>query len=312
MDSVKDILYCPKHPGAVAKWYCPECMGDRCEFCVTLYNTPAGPLASCKICGGQCAPLVDDRTDKPLVDETQPEARPNLLEQLPALLRYPVQGGGIYKLAAGAGILALAAFLGDVAYVHWFTSFIAAALIGGYLMRIIDGSCRAETTMPVWPNIDNWFDDLIVPLLKMFAVVILCFGPATIWYRFFGNDPIFWVLLLPGVAYFPLAAAAMSLFESLEEILPSRIIPSFRKIEDEYILTLIVLSVLALACNGFGTTVGTSWLVGTPLASIANFYVLSLGAHIIGWLYAAEASRLRWFETTPPRRKRQPDAPPAQ
>jgi len=311
MEPTKDIVYCPKHPGAIAQWYCPECMGDRCEFCVTLYNTPAGPLASCKICGGQCAPLVDDRTDRPVTPEEETEHRPTLLEQLPAMLRYPVRSGGALKLAAGAVILGLSTFLNQYPYANWIAGLITAALLGGYLMRIIDGSCRAEPAMPAWPSIDEWRDDLAAPLIKMFVVAILCFGPATIWYRIFGNhDPIFWGLLIVGFAYFPMAAVALTLFDSLEAVLPGRIIPAIRKIEDEYIMAVIILIVLELAREGFGGTIGSIAYIGWLIASFANFYVLALQAHIIGWLYATESARLHWFETTPPRRKWQSNPPP--
>ena len=102
---------CVNHPIATADWFCAGCMTNLCRECVSIYSAAGRPLASCKKCGMQCAPIVEPSADEVVAGVNTVEETKTFLERLPEIVRFPLSGFGVAGLIAGALLLGVATLL---------------------------------------------------------------------------------------------------------------------------------------------------------------------------------------------------------
>jgi hypothetical protein len=282
---------CVNHPGAAAEWFCPDCMASLCRQCVTLFPTPAGRTAACKKCGAKAASLMDDDPAGNPLHASQP-----LLEALPRMLAYPLRNFGWATVCVGGAILAVVDFLGSGYSVGVAFVVLVAGYLMSYTVAIIEDSTRGSDSMPEWPDVSNWWDGIMEPLIKLLVVAAVSFGPAAICFFVGGPKIVTQLLVVAGAIYYPMAILAVVLFESYSAALPGIVIPSIRSIADDYTIVGCTMVVILFIRETLLRWITVVPLAGPLLTGVGTVYFLFFQAHLIGSIYRLNAAQLGWFE----------------
>lgn len=232
----------------------------------------------------------------------------NLMVELPRLVRYPLRRGAWLQTLLAAVMIEVA-WLSTRYYLLAIVGVLFTAYLLAMLRKIIEESAAGEDRLVDWPDFASWVDDILLPLVRMGTVVLACFGPAWAWHVMRGrHDVVYVALMVIGLIYYPMAALAVTLFDSIKAMAPSVVLPAISKVRDDYAALCILLVILEVVREGIA-----GWLGGTILGlavSFAGAYALFLHGHLIGLLYRVGGARLGWFnllESTP---AANPAAPP--
>jgi predicted Zn finger-like uncharacterized protein len=226
--------------------------------------------------------------------EEDADTRP-FLQRIPDAFAYPIQGGGIILILVGTVCFS---------FLEFFASFsifgiVGIAFIGGYLcafmMKIVNSSADGKKDLPDWPDVSDFWDDIIVPLFQVIWTGIFCFTPAIIYGIFVHIDIVFWLLIGFGILYFPMALIAVALTNSVLSINPVLVIPSIIKVPVDYLVACIFLALLAVLENFSQLLVSIIPLLGMALKNLIALYFLIVEARILGLIYHANQEKLGWF-----------------
>jgi hypothetical protein len=296
--------FCKSHPRSVARFACPRCGHHFCELCVSTRQSDGRARTFCRACGTECAPL--GARPPAVVPHEQ-----GFAARLGGAFLYPFKGDGMILLGAGTAFYAIInaasffaqfAFLYGMAVILMLTAFATGYLIS-YLRRILISSATGEEQMPDWPDVSEFNDDIVAPLLQLLGTVAVCFLPAAAVWLFIGHDnpwagPARIAATLFGCACFPMAFLAVSMFDSVAALNPLLIFPSILRIPLQYLVTILLLAgVLAIRFAGeafIERLLPLPLLVRTAFGFV-GLYLLTVEMRILGLLYLANKDRLGWF-----------------
>ena len=299
-------INCKNHYQNVARFKCNKCNRYVCDLCVNTRGTTGGGLKFCKICGTECAPVIQHFT----------QLQTDFFSAFRQAFKYPFSGDGLALLIGGTlffGFLDAANYIsrhtvalgmrGSMRAVI-FTFILATGYLFSYLKNVIYSTAQGDRHPPDWPELTEWQADIVSPMFQFVMVTLLSFGPAIglqIWSE--GDYP--WLVgavALLGCFYFPMAFLAVAMFDSLVALNPLFVVGSILRAPREY-------AVAALVFTGI---VALRWLSGTffamllhiPLVPtlVADLFCLGLlivEARILGLLYLSQKQTLRWFEKRP-------------
>ena len=101
------------------------------------------------------------------------------------------------------------------------------------MFKIIVHSASGEEELPDWPDIVNFFGDLLKPFCYFILTIIISFLPAIIYYYNSKNtsftDPVFLLTTILGILYVPMGLIAVAMFNSLMVLSPHIILPSIKE-----------------------------------------------------------------------------------
>lgn len=232
------------------------------------------------------------------IRHTAPIEYKTFFQQLPSAFAYPFKSNGLILLICGTILFVLLDFVGR------FSTLLAILAFGYlflYMQRIVQYSAQGEAEMPGWPEISNWWDDILVPAFLLTATFLVSFGPAILMWIFLDVDPAMkWTLgislALFGCFYLPMALLAVSMYDSVFALNPLLIIPSMIRIPLEYLVACLMLGVV------LGVRLISLLLLDlipiplfpTVVGGFFSLYFLALEMRILGMMYHAKRDELNW------------------
>jgi len=286
------VPVCKNHPSAQAKWQCDRCRSYLCEECTQVRQFTADvELKLCRACGGTCRSVAPPG----------PEALPkSFFHRFIDVFAYPFRGHGKFLLLAYfliSMVLYAAGLLICAGFVIWAIYLVLNAYITAYMVKIISSSAGGEDEPPDWPDVMDAWDDIIRPCLSIVVPVLVIFIPAILYATTvapyaFSDEPVFWMLIVLGLLYLPMAWLTVVMFDTFLGVSPTLVIPSIAKVMGPYLV----------ACLMMGAVVVLFYLAGTiPLVfpfvnGTAALYLGMVFMRILGLIYYTNSKQLGWFE----------------
>jgi hypothetical protein len=118
-------------------------------------------------------------------------------------------------------------------------------IVTGYLFNfaksIITSTAEGRQDLPDWPDFSDWKDDILMPYLQLFALMLLCFGPAFIialWQPGSENATrIAWFAALGfGGLLAPMGMLALAIFDRIAALNPIALTWSILRVPLPYLL----------------------------------------------------------------------------
>ena len=299
---------CKYHPKSVARYLCPQCQLHYCELCVA--TRPGGERTGrfCRMCSGECVAM-----NVQLIVPVDRHA--NFFIALPSAFLFPFKGGGLVFLICGA------LFFGFLDFLDRYGGLFSIGLkvvYGGYLFsfmqKIIQTAAQGSEEPASWPDVTEFWQDIVQPFLQLLATGLVCFGPAVfvaVWLRvdlfafLFSPDAIdpvkgiaFLATLLAGAAYFPMAVLAVAMFDRVFALSPTVVIPAIVRVPLEYLTVLVIMAVIMgiKAASQYAATLLVIPFLPTFLASSLGIYFLIVQTRLLGLMYYARRDTLGWFK----------------
>jgi len=267
------------------------------------------------------------------IDPPPPEPPKPFLTLLGNAFAFPFTGKGTMMIIAGAGFLAVAGFMvriassvpGLIGLFVMACGFVLVLLIAGYLaaymLKVIGAVCGGDQEPPNWPDFGSYWDDILRPLLLVVGTAALSLAPCIIRYVIVARDvesvgrgaylwflvnlltaemaladPWFWVLLVLGLLYLPMALLAVALYDSFAGLSPLVVIPAIVRVAPAYSVACGLLLVASAARLCLWRLLSPIPLLGVLLDSTVTLYFLMCEMYILGILYLAYEKKLKWFE----------------
>jgi hypothetical protein len=297
---------CKYHPKSTARYLCPQCQLHFCELCVM--SRPGGERTNkfCRRCSTECVAL-----NVQIVVPTDHHA--NFFTSLPGAFVYPFKSKSLMFLICGTVFFALVNFLGT--YSIW----LRIVYIGytfAYLQRVIHTAAQGLDEAADWPEISEFWQDIIVPFFQTLGLFLVCFGPVialVIWADFAAsksaldplaillNDPVNLTLLIStgfgGAVYYPMALLALAMLDSVVSINPLVVIPAICRAPLEYLVVLIVTAFIFAVKIAQGFLADLIPIPALPELIIAGvgLYFLTLQGRMLGLMYYAKREKLGWI-----------------
>jgi hypothetical protein len=223
----------------------------------------------------------------------------SFFQRLPGSFTYPFSTNGILLLIGGTILYSV---LGFVSMFSVIVSVVATGYLFAYMQRIIAVSAQGEEELPDWPELSEWWADILRPFLLLLWTGLVCFGPVWALFQLRDRaDPLgaagVWTLLGVGGLYFPMALLATAATDNFLAVNPMVIIPSILRVLGPYLV----------ACGLLGLLVALRWagellaeLIPVPLLpallrEFVSLYLLCVEMRILGLLYHTHRERLGWF-----------------
>ena len=285
---------CKYHPQTLAHYRCPKCDRLLCELCVSTRPVNGDAKKFCRNCGAECEPA------SPVVVPVK-ESR-GFFASLPRAFVYPFQGSGGMLLVAGTGVFFL---LGNFPII----GLILTGYLFNYAKSVITTTANGREEPPDWPDFTDWKDDIVMPYIQMLALLILTLGPAYIIGILrpgtgFQAQVAFFAALSLGAFLAPMGMLALAMFDSLRALNPIALVWSIMRVPGPYIVAAASFEVVIVLNWVVDRVIGP--MVRVPIvpgviASFLSLYLLLVGMHMLGLLYASYREEFGWFRRLPAR-----------
>ena len=293
---------CRFHPKVAATWHCGTCNHFFCDVCVNARHVGDSVRHLCRKCGNDVAPVA--------IEYIEP-VQENFFTALSGAFRYPCQGDGLFLVGAGAvcftvvqGMLFIAQF---VPLIGGFFALLVGALMTGYLVsfmkEIIYSTGQGRNTLPDWPDLGNWTDDILPPVGQFIALALLTIGPAFVVMRIHpfetaaANYGVAAGWLLVGALLAPMGWLGMTMFGSLGALNPVTIVLSIARVPGPCLTATLLFDLVIAAYFTLSYLAGLAHLPLLLTAAVLGFselYAIAVAMRILGLLYRTEKDRLGW------------------
>lgn len=212
-------------------------------------------------------------------------------------LSYPFRGAGLFILILGtvaALLLQLASFvpiLGFLAIVLLFGYFTA------YYYQVLQHTATGSDAEPDWPDVSDFWDDLIRPLLQVIGVLIVANLPWALAIAFTGSpdSPISLVARIFGMFYFPMALLAVVVLGHLGGANPLLVIPSILRTFPGYAVVAAIAILLPFGIDLIiDATEETPW-IAWGVSTFLSLYLITTHARLLGLFYRRKEEALDWI-----------------
>ena len=288
---------CARHPGTPASLRCRKCQTLFCSACAKSLRVGLKNVPACPVCGGLCA-QVGESLNPP------PPRKTSFYTLLPGAFRFPFKENGPVILFIGAVGITLANWAFQIAVYAMIFGFTALLILTvasiGYLYSFMRGimvsAANGEETMPPWPDITGFWDDLVVPFFQFLAIWAVCLGPGI--FTMVQVSPILGSgVLLAGVFCLPMALLTVGLADSIGGLNPVIIFSSITKAPGAY-LTACAIFLAFLAARSASELILVHFplrMLPTFLLNLIGLYGLVVEMRIMGLFYFVYKKRLAWF-----------------
>jgi hypothetical protein len=219
--------------------------------------------------------------------------------RLPGALAYPFSLNGILVLVVGSVVYTGADFISRFSFL---ISAGATGYLFAYMQKIISSSAQGERELPDWPELGEWWGDILRPFFLLCWTCLCCFGPAWALYTFGdrGNPLVMggaMALLLGGGLYFPMALLVVGTTDNFLGLHPLVVVPSILRVIGPYLVVCLILAVLLGVRIGGGVLAISvrRWVWPAVVLEFVSLYLLCVEMRILGLLYYTNRERLNWF-----------------
>ncbi len=219
---------------------------------------------------------------------------------LPDVIKYPLSGGGLFMLGVGAVFVTVLLFFSSYAFLVGVIGYVfVGGYLASYLMKIVSHTADGEIDLPDWPDISDWWDDIISPMFEMILVTLTSYLPlvAYIVYGVSTRDlsPVAALaLLIIGTLYEPMALISMSIHRSARALNPVLLTPAILKVPKDYLIACSVLFLIFVLKWLFRYYVQIP-LLGPFIDNFIMLYLLVVEMRILGLIYYTNRTKLGWF-----------------
>ena len=295
---------CRNHSGVLATLICQQCGTLFCKSCVKTIHAGARDVHSCLICAGICVNLAQHR--KAVAKETA-----TFGSLLPTAFKYPLQQDGLVILLCGTILFTLLDFarlilLKVIAFLGLFlglaflipmvlTFVMSVGFLFAYMQNIISATSNGNDSPPGWPQISGFWDDVVVPCLRLITIFAVCVGPGIVMLPI--SIPLGVMLLLLGLFCVPMAFLTVSMADSVAGLNPLLIFSSISKVPGPYLLACaLFLAIIGLEtfCESF-FRLAPIFIVPAVVGKFVSLYGLTVEMRILGLLYYTNKEKLSWF-----------------
>lgn len=233
-----DTPRCSAHPRTRAAWRCGSCDRRLCPDCAAPDARGNTKLVRCAHCGGFAEPLRVARRLRPW-----PAVLPTLAASLLSVR------GLLHLLALGA-VLQLVGFVGMFPFIgFWLALALTAGIYGGYLFGVIQHTATGARELPPASRLSSGAGDVLGAAARLLAAGAPILIPALL---FFTSDriqlmfisgsldlwrePVWWLLLIGGVAYLPAAFMVAATAGSFgEAVNPLSVVAVIQRVGGSYL-----------------------------------------------------------------------------
>ena len=288
---------CRSHPMLPAKWRCTKCGELSCDTCVTDGRALGVPgVKFCRSCKSHAAKIGTVAAGGGVA------AGPKSMGgEMAAAWTYPFRQDGWIIMLTGAIFFGLAGFaqrfmflLGGMLFVFSTGFFIA------YSQSVVQTSARGDDSPPTWPDVSDFYSDILLPFLQGMALQIVYLGPvAFAFWQARGGDMMFIaltvVLLLAALFMMPMAWLAISMHETVAGLSPHVVIPSILRIPGTYMIVFVELVILVAVNIVLEMVFDKIPIVGGFLSSFLSIYFMMVVCRLLGTMYYLNRKRIGWF-----------------
>jgi len=215
-------------------------------------------------------------------------------------LSYPVRGNGLIMIILGAIFSVILHFLEFAPLgLGIIASLTSMGYFGAFYLDIIGSTMTNFDEVPDWPDISNFWNDILSPVFRIIGLCVISFGPLialvcladheTSWYA-----PSLIATVVYACFYFPVATLASQAFGNLGAALPHIVIPGIFRILPGYLLAVIALVLGFVVCGVVEIWIGKVPYIGRFFTSAVALYGLMFQGRLIGLIYRAKSDKLGW------------------
>jgi hypothetical protein len=242
---------------------------------------------------------------------------PSFYRLLPGAFGYPFNKSGVIVLVIGAILFAFLDFLINVSTpsisgrirITRFSILISVISIGylyAIMQRIIVHSAQGDDELPDFPELSEWWSDILLPFLFLLGVTLVSFGPGFALLIFSGeNEALEWLsiaMLGFGAFYFPMALLAVAVSDNFIGLSPHIVVPSMFRVFLPYTLAFAMLAGLFLLRVAGGVAIRfvpldqLPWKIAAMLSmGFVSLYLLTVNMRVLGLLFRSYRQRLGWL-----------------
>lgn len=215
------------------------------------------------------------------------------------ILTYAYRGSGKYVLFFCVVLSIVAELAGIAPLVGPIAALLLSAYFCAIYFQMIQSSATGGKEAPEFPDIANFFEDVIWPMLQVFVVALVSFGPLisySIWAREDQFNPLIaYGLVGFGVIYFPMAMLAVVVLGYTGALSPHIVIPAIFRGGWLYWVGVFMLCLLYVAGSIIGNVLSGSLIIGTLVMSLISSYTFMTNARILGVVYRERQEELGWL-----------------
>lgn len=233
------------------------------------------------------------------------EEEPAFFSALPRAFLYPFRGPNSWPvLLFGTILIAIT----SVVYIFPLFGLIGGVLLSGYyiayLFRVVMETVGGEEDVAEFPGLNDLWDDVLVPFLRMLVATVGCLLPGIFAIAFVSEEgALSWLpagLMWAGLFYLPMALLCTIMFNSVRTGLnPFLIVPAIFRIFLRYVVIVVFLAGVIAGQDALQKYLASHDLipfyVSFPAFGFLGFYLGIVQARILGLIYYTSASRLGWF-----------------
>jgi len=301
-----NIDICAQHPQAAAKWCCLKCGTAFCTACVKTTRVGGDFFRACPKCGGSCVGVAEYR-------RLMTPAPTNFFAVWRGAFSYPFKKDGAILLGCGTVVFSFLSgarwvlftgvkSMGFLGASFWATFFLCVVMSVGYLFAfmqsLIQSSARGDETMPDWPEISAFWDDLVVPFFQFTCIWCLCLGPGIAVMLLLQQPLAGLPLLFLGLFCLPMAILTVAMADTIAGFNPLTIFSGIGKVPLPYLAVCGIFLVIIALMHGLERIL--VWtdipILPTVISTAIGLYGVAVEMRLLGLLYYTNKAKLAWFE----------------
>ncbi len=298
--SGKATKTCQKHPPLPLTLVCPKCNIPFCEKCVSVFEVAGKQKCFCPFCKSTVTSLENHSAERKLA---KARTERSFFQMIPNLLTYPFTTDGISLLLLGTLLYLVLDFaaLFDIR-----VAIIASGYLFAYMQKIIICTAAGEEELPAWPDLREWWLDIVRPCLMMLWTGAVSFGPAFIYMIASAQSeadmrmPILFPLFAWGLLYFPMALLAVAMSDSMAMANPLIVIPAITRLSTQYMLACVLffaMVALRFVIEGLLNRFLPIPILPTIIAGFISLYFLAVEMRMLGTMYYLNRRKLGWYKS---------------
>jgi hypothetical protein len=212
---------------------------------------------------------------------------------------YPLRGNGGILVLTGAVLLAVLSLFQGIPRLGILILLFICGYFGAHFIEVINSTVQGRDEPPDWPSVTDIADDIVAPLVRLFGLLVISFGPLAA-VRFFGSTADGWFLPgligagIWGVTYFPMSLIAVTVTDQFAAASPHIVLPAIGRSLPGYFLNVLGMIVAVVGLFGVQGVVSQIPYVGSFLTGLSGLYGLIFLARYFGLTYRRQRDRLGW------------------
>lgn len=215
------------------------------------------------------------------------------------ILTYAYRGSGKYVLVLCVVLSLIAKIAGIAPLVGPIASLLLTAYFCAIFFQLIQSSATGGKEAPEFPDTANFFEDIIWPMLQVWIVALVSFGPMIAYLIWAGDDReiplISYGLLGFGIIYFPMAMLAVVVLGYMGALSPHIVIPAIFRAGWLYWFAVLLLCLLYFAESKIMSALSGYFIIKYIVLSFVGVYTLMTNARILGVVYRERQEALGWI-----------------